>query len=406
MKITKKLLLCLALSSSWASEIDDIKKSMMLNYIEQTKNIKIIQQENQKLVKQNNIYYTNVIKSAQRYYKNFIGKNWGEENVKLSNIKTFTQYSNDMSSRESIDFKNGTVTIEILTDPNTKIEPELFQKRLQTLKDEDLNQAILKDPVSKLSQNYLEKRQIITPTTKIENKKDKFLKEQIKKKSIKQSEIKETLVTLKNGKKKKIVEVSIKMVPDHLEKRAKKYKSEVFQKSKAFNVSPSHVFATIQAESYFNPLAISHIPAYGLMQIVPSSAGRDAYLALKGKNRLLSPYYLYNPKNNIEIGTKYIQIIQQRYLKGIKNRESLFYCSLTAYNAGIGTLIKSFTGSYKKRAEAIRIINSMTPQEVYTHLRTSKRLNKEAKNYVKRVTQYSKNYHQWDFKQAVVPKGS
>ncbi len=385
----------LVISTSYASEIDDIKKSMMLNYIEQTNNNKIIKKENEQLIQQNSIYYKNIVATARKYYQEYIAKSWGEENVKLSTKKTFTQYSKDMKERENIDFEKGTVTLEIVTEVNKKIEPKRFEEKLKELKNENINQAIDKDPVAKLSKEYLKKKEIV----KLElpkKEKDKFLKDLIENTKIKANQIKERIIELKDGKKKKIVSVVVQMVPKHLEKRAKRYKQDVFTQAKKFNVTPSHVFGTIQTESYFNPLAISHVPAYGLMQIVPSSAGKDAYEALTGKKRLLAPPYLYNAKNNIELGTKYIQIIKERYLAGITNKESLFYCTATSYNAGIGTLIKSFTGSYKKRKEAIRIINSMTPDEVYNHLRTSKRLTKEAKNYVKKLRNYSKNYLKWD----------
>ena len=391
-KLTTLILLA---SVTFASDIDDIKKSMRLNYIEQMQNTQIIKVENEKLVEQNAIYYKNVAEAARKYYQGFIGKSWGEDNVKLSTKKTFTQYSEDMKSRENIDFEKGEVTLEIVTDVDKKIKPKEFEKKLQDLKDENTVQAIQKDPVSKLVNKYLTKKQIAKP---IQTKAsvNKFLKDLIAKSKIEANEVQEKIIKLNDGKKKKIVSVTIKMIPKHLEKRAKRYKSDVMFQAKKFNVTPSHIFGTMQTESYFNPLAISHVPAYGLMQIVPTTAGKDAYYALKGKKRLLPPAYLYNAKNNIELGSQYIKIIKEQYLKGVSDPESLFYCSATSYNAGIGTLIKSFTGSYKKRKEAISIINSMTPQEVYNHLRTSKRLNHEARSYVKKIKEYSQNYHKWD----------
>jgi len=368
---------------------------MIMNYIEQKQNVSDIKQDNEELIRQNSIYYENIVNTARQYYKGFIAKSWGEENVKLSTRKTFTQYSDDMKSRENIDFEKGIVSLEIVTEVQKKIEPEVFEESLKKLKNENLNEAIKKDPVAKLAKEYLSKKNIVKPI-KVEPETQKFLKDLIEKTKIKPKEIKEKIIKLKNGKMKKIVSVVIKMVPTHLEKRAKRYKNDVLNDAKRFNVQVSHIFGTMQTESYFNPLAISHVPAYGLMQIVPSSGGKDAYHALTGKKRLLPPPYLYNAKNNIELGTKYIQIIKERYLKGIKNKESLFYCTATSYNAGIGTLIKSFTGSYKKRKEAIIIINSMSSDEVYNHLRTSKRLTKEARNYVEKLRNFSKNYLKWD----------
>ena len=393
----RNIILFLYITSLFATNIDDIKKSMVLNYIEQMQNMQTIKKENEDIMWQNAIYYENIVEASRRYYQGYIGKRWGDDNIKLSTKKTFTQYSDDMNSRESVDFKNGKITIEVITNPNEKISPKIFEKKLQKLKNEDVNQAMQKDPVIKLSNECLKKKKIIQPV-QTNNQKDHFLKNLITKNKIKPSELKAKIIRLKNGKKKKIVSVKIKMIPNYLEKLALKYKSDILKEAKKFDVAPSHILGTIQAESYFNPLATSPVPAYGLMQIVPASAGKDAYFALNGKVRLLSPKFLYSVKNNIELGTKYIQIIKIKYLKGIKNEESLFYCSAVSYNAGIGTLIKSFTGSYTKRKEAINKINSMTPKEVYTYLRTSRRLNKEARNYVKKLKRYSKNYYKWDFK--------
>ncbi len=50
-----------------------------------------------------------------------------------------------------------------------------------------------------------------------------------------------------------------------------------------FKLDPALVMSVIYNESRFNPLAKSYVPAYGLMQIVPKSAGVDAIQFLEGK---------------------------------------------------------------------------------------------------------------------------
>ncbi len=393
----KTMLVLTATAILNAGNIDDIVASMKLNYLENTRNVETIHRENADIVRQNAIYYTNIVENARKYYHGFIAKEWGDANVKLSTRKRFTQYSKDMKSRENIDYEKGKVTIEILTDPDKKPDPKTFEKKLDALTKENAAQAIEKDPVAKLSTDYMEKKKIAEPAgAKADLQKETVLAGLIAKKKIEPDQIKEKIVTLKDGKRKKIVSVEIPMVPNHLKKRAQRYKKLVLERAKKYHVEPSYVFGTIQTESYFNPLAVSYIPAYGLMQIVPTTAGVDAYAALYGKKKVVPPPYLYDPKNNIKLGTKYIQIIRERYLKGVKNPESLKYCTAVAYNAGIGTLYKAFTGSKASRKAAVAKINAMTPDQVYHLLRTSPRLNEEARNYVKRIKEHSALYVQWD----------
>ena len=393
----KVVLLAMMTAIAGAGEIDDIKRSMMLNYLENTQSVEAHHRENVDIVRQNAIYYTNVVNSARQYYRSFIAKEWGDANVKLSTRKRFTQYDDNMKSRENIDFEKGKVTLEILTDPDAKTDPKLFDKKLRSLEKENAAEALHKDPVAKLSTEYMEKKKIATPEhTGAAFSKEPLIAGLIATKKIDPKQIKEKIVTLKNGKRKKIVSVEVPMVPDHLKKRAQRYKEPVIAQAKKYGVEPAYVFGTIQTESYFNPLAVSYVPAYGLMQIVPTTAGVDAYEALYGKKQIVPPPYLYDSKNNIKLGTKYIQIINTRYLRGVKNKESLKYCTAVAYNAGIGSLYRALTGSKSKRKEAIAKINSMTPEEVYHLLRTSPRLNKEARNYVKKIKEHSALYVQWN----------
>ncbi len=91
-----------------------------------------------------------------------------------------------------------------------------------------------------------------------------------------------------------------------------------------------------------------------------------------------------------------MQIISTRYLRGVKNPTSLLYCTAVSYNAGIGSLYRSFTGSKGDRKGAIAKINSMSDEEVYTFLRNSPKLTSEAKNYVKAIRDRRKNYVAWD----------
>lgn len=371
-----------------AVDIEDIKRSMAQNYIEQMKNIETIRDENENFVEDNFIYYKNILNKVREYYLKFIKEKWGDENVRISNRSSFTQYSKNLNSRETIDFKNGKIVLEKVVGIDEDVDIKEFKKRVKELKNETISQAIKRDPVAKTTNKYLKKWSIVLYED-IKSQ-EKFLDGLIDDK-IELKDIKKRVIKLDNKKKRKIVSLTVPMTPKYLQKLAKRYEKDVLRYSKKFNVSTSCIFATIETESYFNPFATSYVPAYGLMQIVPSTAGKDAYYALTGKEKLLSPSYLYNPTNNIELGSKYIDIISHRYLKGIKDKESLFYCSCVAYNAGIGNLIKAFAKDYDRK-RAIEIINSMNSSEVYAFLRSSKKLSSEAKEYVKKLRENRKHY--------------
>lgn len=385
--------------SLFATTTAEIVESMKANRMEHQLNQKILQKEYKQMLEANAKYYQNIYRSARKYYGQYLARDWGEDNVVLSDKKSFTQYDESLKARQTVDFEKGKVTIEIVTDVNESITPEVFEKKLDTLKKETVAEASAKDPVNKLADDYMKKKKIVKADQADPKSDSNFVMEMLPETKVPKTAIKEKIITTKEGKKKKIVSVEVPMVPDHLEKRANRFKPDVMARAKQFGLEPSYIFGVIQTESYFNPLAVSPIPAYGLMQIVPTSAGMDAYIALKGKKRLLPPAYLYDPENNIELGGQYLNIIRTRYLRGVKDPRSLDYCTATAYNAGIGNLYRSFSGKKSGRKEAIAKINSMSSDEVYEHLRTSPALVEEAHNYVKRVDDYKKNYLRWDMQQ-------
>jgi len=377
-----------------AEDINTVIDSMSKNAKQQLESINAHKQENEALVEQNMRYYKEIVDTARKHYQEFLAKKWGKEDVRLSTQKSFTQYSDDMNQRESIDYENGQIVIEILSELGEEINPEIFTQKLQELSEENMDEAIKKDPVANLTQTYMEKNRILSPVPP--PKEEVLLKELVEKKPIQKSELKTKEVRLGEGKKRKITFVEIPMVPDHLKKLADRYKDSVLKYAEHFGVPPSHIFATIHTESFFNPLALSYVPAYGLMQLVPTTGGRDAYRALTGKDTVLSPNYLYDPDNNIKLGTKYIELIKNSYLEGVEDGQKLYYCTSIAYNAGIGNLYRAVAGKKNRKSEAIERINKMDAKELYELLRTSPKLTHEARNYVKLLKKRRENYLAYD----------
>ena len=103
------------------------------------------------------------------------------------------------------------------------------------------------------------------------------------------------------------------------------YRTEVLAAARRYSIPPALLLAIIHAESSFNPRAVSHKGAVGLMQLMPSTARWMA----PGVSR----EQLFNPALNIEIGARYLRYLANRYNGDARK-------ILVAWNAGPGRLDK------------------------------------------------------------------
>ncbi|MDR9498253.1 MAG: murein transglycosylase domain-containing protein [Hydrogenovibrio sp.] len=182
--------------------------------------------------------------------------------------------------------------------------------------------------------------------------------------------------------------VTFHMVQNHQASQANQYADQVLRQSRRFGIPTDLTYAIIETESSFNPYAMSHIPAYGLMQIVPTSAGRDAYQLLHKEAGTPSKNYLFQPNKNIEMGTAYLHILNTRYLARVRDPQTRQYCVIAGYNTGSGNVLKAFDSN---RDRAFAKINALSPDQTYQHLRQHLKY-AEARNYLKKVTQVQKRY--------------
>ncbi len=206
-----------------------------------------------------------------------------------------------------------------------------------------------------------------------------------------------------DGQTRRVAGVKLKLIPEHIRVRAKRFRPLVEKFAGKYKILPSLIYALMETESSFNPRARSAVPAYGLMQLVPRSGARDAYRYVHKEDRLLPGSYLYDPKNNVELGCAFMHILSNRYLKKIDHPLSRMFCAIAAYNTGAGNVARAFTNTRSVR-QAAPVINSMSPDEVYARLRTDLPY-EETRNYIKKVTDRMPQYSAWNSIQGVAAQG-
>jgi len=368
-------------------------------------------------------------KAAFEKFKEDVERQW--EEFKGSTAKTYVSYDGDLQSRASIDYENGHLFIEVIIDEETAdIEginyykskrndsyrygyggPSLFGNFLFILNTSFYPWPQTAGHVSKeLSESErkplfqgLAKSKLIQKLVKVLSETDdgghSILDDQLAdengteinaanaekfaEKNISGQLEASKDYTGKDGKDRKSFSFSLDLKPDHQDSRIKKYRKEIIKQSKRFNIEPSIAMAITETESSFNPKATSHIPAYGLMQLVPSSGARDAYNYVYKEDKVLKKRYLYKPKNNIELGCAYLAKIRYNYFKSIKDDEKAYMCSVAAYNTGIGNVAKALTGKGIINP-ATDEANSMSSEKLYKTLRKDLK-HKEARDYLERV---------------------
>jgi membrane-bound lytic murein transglycosylase C len=331
---------------------------------------------------------------AYEDYKKGIATVW--EEPKMSTKKEWLSYSDDKKSRSDVDFEKETITVETIAKTPEEAKQKL-QVALAKAVTIDTKRAHESDPLEKTLAKIQTPKEIVVANVEaepilssviFENKPTKksvanYVNKHINKQTIK-------VLPSKKIKDAFVYKVEVNMPKGALYKRSNLYYNEIKKQSNNQGIPTELTFAIMHTESYFNPRARSHIPAFGLMQIVPKSAGIDAYFYLYNRKKLVSGSYLYNSTNNIKMGTAYLHLLYYRYLKKIKNPQSRLYCAIAAYNTGAGNIAYAFTKHYNMN-KAAPLINKLTPDEVYEKLQKDLRYN-EPKVYLKNVRQRMKTY--------------
>jgi membrane-bound lytic murein transglycosylase C len=295
-----------------------------------------------------------------------VGQRWGKKEIKVPEQKRYVKYTQNYRSRALVDFDAGEILVETLdeNDPRTSLKNAIVTtlltpndpRSVDLFSDKDVTLTSDREPYLfglVVDQNS---KPIRTP-----DEAERFASWLLEKRS-------STRTVDLEGTKKTAHVVKMAMIQNFSHKQAQKYRQVVTQFAERFQISQSLVFAIIRTESNFNPFAVSSAPAYGLMQLVPTSGGRDAFRKAKGRDGIPSRDYLFDPENNIELGTAYLSVLTYSQLDDVANSISREYCVISAYNTGPSNVLKTFS---KDVTAAVNQINNLQPPAVYDKLRKS-----------------------------------
>lgn len=331
------------------------------------------------------------LKSIQLDFKKIVaalveaaGVKWGNDNVVQPSTTQYVKYTQDYLSRAEVDFDKGVIRVETVDEKNPKASlKQAIVTTILTPEDPRLVDLYSAAEVNFSGKPYLsglvkdhDDKVVLYPWRA--NRYADWLV---------QREMKTSTINTDSGTKK-VYAVSFAMVQNKDEIQGVKYSDIVRKYARKYNLEDSLVLAIIKTESSFNPYAVSSIPAYGLMQIVPTSAGADAYQALHGKSGKPTKNTLFNPDQNILYGTTYLDILFNRYLKSVSHPTSKEYCVIGAYNTGSGNVLKTFSGN---RQTAVQKINQLKPDAVYWKLKTQLPYD-ETRRYLEKVTTAKKEF--------------
>ncbi|MGB3750247.1 MAG: transglycosylase SLT domain-containing protein, partial [Arcobacteraceae bacterium] len=317
---------------------------------------------------------------AFREFTKELNEKWPQQNDKaeLTTKTKFVEYTKDLGSKKIVDYEKKSIFFEVIAKTEKEAKARM-EKMFDALLKEDIKSAYKKDLLEEKIATKLN-----TPRVEVKSN-EKIIADIIttEEKNKMQNDLKKQALVVVKYKGNFIYKANIKLPSDTTIRKAQTFKSDVLKNASTQKIPAELIYAIMHSESSFNPMARSHIPAYGLMQIVPKSAGIDSYQYLYNKKKVLSSSYLYNSSQNIQIGSAYLHILYYRYLKKIEDPQSRLYCAIAAYNTGAGNVAKTFIGNTNINKAALTI-NKMSSDQVYKKLISNLPYN-ETRTYLKKV---------------------
>ena len=312
--------------------------------------------------------YRAFLDDTDRKYEEFvqeIERRWGE--FVPSTRPMWSTYSTDLQTRGEVHFDEGSVVVEVLADADTPPTKAELSRQLA-----DQTRAMMSDD-NPAGLNVLENQVDTgdgTPAT-VDDVKD------LVESKVSSGKLRQRRVMTPTGEFRTVFSLTLPMVPDHLARASEPFIELAHQQARRFGLPPDLVLAVIHTESWFNPLARSPVPAFGLMQLVPRSGALDAYQFLHGKPRVVDANYLYRPENNVELGCAYLHLLLTRYFGTLNPLESRMLAAIAGYNCGPGNTRRALRTldpqrRVPSRADPERVekaLLSRTPEETRSYLR-------------------------------------
>ncbi len=337
---------------------------------------------NQAFAAYKQLYETEFVK-----YKKTLSTRWRDPEV--SAPTKWVTYDETLAHKLVIDYEKGEVRIESVTPPSGQQRAEI-NEMIRQLNRADLFKLVDRDPMDHALNDFTAEENIKLNRLagSLVAEKSPTISPKYNPVQLNQTLPRAQIVTTSQGQN--LTRYVMPLSAKQLNQAEQRYLLDVNQQAKRWQIEPSLVMAIAKCESAFNPLAKSHVPAFGLMQIVPRSAGLDASKLIYGEPRLVSPSYLYTPRNNLQMGSAYLHILHNRYFNEVKDPQSRLYCAIAAYNTGPGNVARAFTGSTKLTPMYDRI-NQMSSTRVHGTLLNNLPYD-ETKNYLRKVLAAKQSY--------------
>lgn len=327
-------------------------------------------------------YDQEAVEKLYTYLAQQVKKQWGDDEYLEAGKHRYVKYIDGYRTRAHIDFEAGKIYVSTIDQyqPMEKLQKAITQTLLMPADPKDAELFTDKDVILTgkpflLGQVVDQDGKPIEWQWRANRFADYLIGNKLQQKAIKRG---------------KAYYVEIDMVKDHLSQREYQYAHLIRDAAKRYGISEDLIYSIIKTESSFNPYAVSHAGAYGLMQVIPKTAGADVFNLVKKKPGIPTKEYLFDPANNIDTGAAYFYILKNRYLREVKNPTSLHFSMVSAYNGGTGGVLSTF---HKDRKQAMVKLNSLKPTQVYDAL-TTQHPKGEARRYLQKVLYFQKDFNE------------